>query len=100
MVAAEWLLTDVECAGTPEAAALMNRWGDEHSWVSGPELLRTAVAGVQVIDGLLSAHESREDHPWVRIRAVDSTWWDIESSDSELLGQFRESFAGVQDLPR
>jgi hypothetical protein len=51
------------------------------SWLDTQELL-SATRDVQLIDGHVSGFRS-EDHetPYLTIRAVDSTWWDVESPD-------------------
>ena len=88
-----WLLKNLEVAPSPSADRLHDA-SDRGLWVPGAELLELAAGYTQVIDGELIAHDSPEDVPWVVLRAVDGTEWDVHSEDESLLSQIA---AGVPD---
>src|SRR5713101_4087759 len=50
------------------------------SRIMGPELLSSLPNLLQVIDGEFRAFEAGRE-PWVIVRAVDSSWWEVESED-------------------
>jgi hypothetical protein len=61
--------------------------------LSTPELLDQLRPGAQIIDGELRGYESADSiTPAVTLRAVDSTWWDVESEDDGLIAAVRDAF--------
>lgn len=66
--------------------------------MAGEGLLAAARAGVQLVDGGLAASLG-DDVPWVIVRAVDSTEWDIESDDTALLERLTGAILTAQPLP-
>jgi hypothetical protein len=64
--------------------------------VLGAELLSILPNLLQVIDGEFRAFEA-EGEPWVTLRAVDSSWWDVVSEDSAALSAIRDQFHNVTE---
>lgn len=63
------------------------------------ELLHLVTPDVQVIDGELRCLRDAGDHePWISIRAVDSTSWDVESSNEEILEIIRNAFPAAEQI--
>jgi hypothetical protein len=60
----------------------------------GAELLSGISNLLQVIDGEFRAFEAGRE-PWVTVRAVDSSWWEVESEDDTVLSAIRERFPNV-----
>jgi hypothetical protein len=60
--------------------------------------LNLARTGVQVIDGVLHARENGELDPWVELRAVDGSWWDVIAADEHLQATFEERFPDAAPL--
>ena len=54
---------------------------------------------VQIIDGVLEGRRPGDEAPYVLVRAVDSSWWDIESEDPVLLDAARAKFPDAFDQP-
>jgi len=54
---------------------------------------------VQIIDGVLEGRRFGDEAPYVIVRAVDSSWWDVESEHSELVDAARAKFPDAFDQP-
>jgi hypothetical protein len=55
---------------------------------------------VQLIDGVFLGYaHSAQTSPTIVLRAVDSTSWDIESDDEEVLALVRRAWPDVIDIP-
>lgn len=92
----EWLVEDVDCTG-PRADELVRAAADRQR-ILGEGLAAIAEGVVQVIDGTFRAFSSDDGRLWVVLRAVDSTSWDVSSSDDGVLQLIRESFSCVREL--
>lgn len=66
--------------------------------VPGTELLSSLPNLLQVIDGEFRAFEA-EGEPWVILRAVDSSWWEVVSEDSAALSAIHGLFRNVTEQP-
>lgn len=92
-----WRLTDVEALGEAEACEL-HRLSDEGRSVDGTTLARLASGVSQVIDGELRAFRRGSETPWLIVRAVDSSAYDVLTDDEALLARLREKFAHVGNI--
>jgi hypothetical protein len=97
-IQSRWRASDVWATGreTGEAAKELERLADGQTLIAGEHLSRIAHDLVQVIDGEFSAYES-SDSPWVVIRAVDSSFYEVFSTESAVLDRVRASFQKVSD---
>jgi hypothetical protein len=50
----------------------------------------------QIIWGEFTAFEGRKDAPWVIVRAIDSSWCEIETDDEDVLDLVRRTFSDVR----
>ena len=66
--------------------------------ILGTELLLSLPNLLQVIDGEFRAFEAGNE-PWVIVRAVDSSWWEVESEDAVALSGIRNGFLNVDEQP-
>lgn len=67
--------------------------------LSTPELLDRLRPGAQIIDGELRGYDSTDSAtPAVTLRAVDSTWWDVESEDKGLIAAVRGAFPDASPI--
>ncbi|GMV79069.1 MAG: hypothetical protein AMXMBFR7_02530 [Planctomycetota bacterium] len=82
---------------TGEAAVELERLADGQTFITGEHLSRIAHDLTQVIDGEFSAFERSSDSPWIIVRAVDSSFYEVFSTDPAVLGRVRESFQKVSD---
>lgn len=67
--------------------------------LSGQDLLRATGRILQVIDGEFAAFDQEEHTPWVIVRAVDSTWWEVESPDVSVVATVGGCFHSVEYGP-
>lgn len=67
--------------------------------VSGADLLDSLPRLIQVIDGEFEGFELDGEPPWVVVRAVDSSWWEVHAERPEVLAAVRAWFHSVEDLP-
>ena len=72
--------------------------GEDGARVLGTELLSGLPNLLQVINGEFRAFEADEE-PWVILRAIDSSWWEVVSEDSAALSAIRDQFRNVDEQP-
>jgi hypothetical protein len=53
----------------------------------------------QVIWGEFAAYDDGEGTPWVILRAIDSSWCEVETDDVSILDRVRKTFADVRMDP-
>ena len=92
----EWAVQLNEVAPEPGSAALESLKPDHLLTVD--ELLSIASPNVQIIDGLIEGR-NRDGRTVIRIRAVDSTWWDIEADDSSMIKELSDRFPDALPVP-
>jgi hypothetical protein len=97
-IQSRWRASEVWATGreTGEAAAELERLADGQTFIPGEHLSRIAHDLVQVIDGEFTAFES-SDSPWIIIRAVDSSFYEVFSTEPAVLDRVRASFQKVSD---
>ena len=66
--------------------------------ISNDELAVLATQLVQVIDGEFSVTRAGETKPWLIVRAVDSSWWEIFSSNDSVFDAIRQRFTDLRDV--
>ena len=66
--------------------------------LSGPEILALASETLQVVDGVFAAFRPGERQPWIKLEAVDSTYWEAVASAAEDLSPLRLRFSEVETL--
>lgn len=96
----DWSILGVEAVG--QGAEELHRLDDARARVSGPELL-TLARIVQVVDGEFTGYNSGLDahlgRPWVIIRALDSSGYDVASPDSSVIDRVKAHFSSVVEIP-
>jgi hypothetical protein len=92
----KWKVEIAELAPGARTAAL-EKLGVQQR-VGTLELLHHITPSVQIIDGEFSAYEPGGRLKLI-VRAVDSTWWDIETSDPKILKVVQEQFPDAVPLP-
>jgi hypothetical protein len=88
-----WRISDVEATGSSSDA--LHAASDDGIELDGARLLALADGLHQVIDGDFRAFAEGAEEPWVIVRAVDSTSWDVASTSDEALDAVRMRYAGV-----
>lgn len=66
--------------------------------LSGSELRALASETLQVVDGVFEAFRPGERHPWIRLEAVDSTYWEVFAANAADLAPLRLRFSEVEDI--
>jgi len=99
-LAAEWTVADPACQeffATGEGGAALEKLAAETAMVSGKDLLALANETQQVIWGdFMGAFQNRPGQIWTIIRAVDSSFYEITTSDSEVLDKVKGHFIDVR----
>ena len=98
-VQSRWRASDVWATGqeTGEAAQELEALSDGQTFIAGEHLSRLAHRLVQVIDGEFSGFERSSDSPWIIIRAVDSSFYEVFSTEPAVLDTILSSFQKVSD---
>lgn len=94
---AEWELSEVECVGV--AADTVYQLAESKARVPGRTLLRLASDVTQVIEGVFAGYLTSQAQPWIIIRAVDSSAYDVQTEDQDILRRIKQQYKRVRDLP-
>lgn len=90
----EWSCTIDETAPEPRGPELESLTPDIR--LPTLDLLALVAPDVQVIDGQFNGYRYGTNDPTVRIRAVDSTAWDIETRNLDVLQQLVAAYQGAR----
>lgn len=66
--------------------------------LSGSELRALASETLQVVDGVFEAFRPGERRPWIRLEAVDSTYWEVFAANPADLAPLRLRFSEVEEI--
>ena len=66
--------------------------------IPGAQLRRLADTIVQVIDGDFTGTEPEAEGPWIIVKAVDSSWWEVWTDDAGAFASLRQRFRAVADI--
>lgn len=93
-----WKVECVECLGN--ASEDLHALSDSGEYIPGERLLELALEIYQVIDGEFYGYKKTTlSKPWIVIRAVDSSAFDVECEDTKVLDQYKKHFRNVIDIP-
>lgn len=92
-----WTLRLIEIAPHPRSHAL--EAVRPESSIGTLELIHLVTPDVQIIEGEVFGSVDGLS-PRVVIRAVDSTSWDIETDDEEILSEMRRAYSDAVELDR
>lgn len=92
-----WQVSGADAVG-PSAEALHDA-SDAGVLLSHPRLCEIAADLTQTIDGEFRAYRPGESDPWLVIRAVDSSGFDVISDDLALIETLRRRFQRVREYP-
>lgn len=96
-IACNWLVEGVEAIG-PEAENLQEI-SDTFATLAGDALINLANGVGQIVDGKFSAFDKDAEAPWIVVSAVDSSAYDITSTDLNQLHELRHRFPTAQFIP-
>ena len=94
-VTSEWILRDLNYVSRDDREIPVFQVEDG-SRISGEELRSSLPNLLQVIDGEFIGVEVSSP-PWIVVRAVDSSWWEVLSEDAEILKAVRSRFKNVNE---
>lgn len=92
----EWLVTAVDCFGDSYAEFIATAEGARV--ISGARLLDLASRISQIIDGEFVARSTAQEPPWLVIKAIDSSWWEVWTDDERVRASIRRRFNAVSDI--
>jgi hypothetical protein len=93
-----WDCHNVEAVGS--TAAELHRLCDSRIEFNSAILRSLASGADQIIDGEFRAFKPDESRPWLIIRAVDSSAYDVETENPSLLHMLRSRFQRVSEIPQ
>ena len=88
-----WTLSGIEAVG--KSAMKLHELADKEGRIAGSELAALSEGIEQTIDGLFEAYQGEQQIPWLRIRAVDGSAFDVESEEEAVLSAIRKRFNDV-----
>ena len=94
-------IKELECAGDPLSARFLEETCEKGTILAEALLLDLAEQGFggRVIDGELSGYRHDRPDPWIVLRTVDSTWWDVEGEESDVLETLQCHYPDATPLP-
>ncbi|MGK7901596.1 MAG: hypothetical protein AB4352_09315, partial [Hormoscilla sp.] len=93
----EWEISDLECFGSNSER--LYQIANTQTRVSGEILLEIATNIAQITEGTFTCYPDKGSEPSIIFRAVDSSAYDVESSDEAILTKLRQRYQNVEDLP-
>lgn len=93
----QWQITNLECVGT--TAKKLYQIADNRQLISSELLLELVAEITQIIDGKFEGYLLNQNQPWLIITAVDSSAYDVETVDENILNQIRQQFEQISELP-
>lgn len=93
----EWEISDIECFGNNRER--LYQIANTQTRVSGEILLQIATNITQITEGTFTCYPDKGSQPSIIVRAVDSSAYDVESSDEAILTKLRQRYQNVEDLP-
>jgi hypothetical protein len=94
----DWRAEDLNCFG--ESDAELEALSEASAPIPGARLLDVAKRLTQVIDGAFLGTEPGASEPWVVVKAVDSSWWEVWTDDVAAVATLRGRFRAVSEVRR
>lgn len=93
-----WRISGVEALGGA-AADELQRLSDVQSKIDGQSLIKLAADVDQVVEGEFQGFRDGDARPWIIIRAIDSSAYDVLTDDDRIVEQIRDRFRTVSEIP-
>lgn len=93
-----WECSVDECIAEDGARPELEDAYNAPAGVPGPEFVRLASETLQVIDGVFAAFHPGERQPWLRLEAIDSTYWEAFAAKADDLAELRNRFSEVETI--
>ncbi len=93
-----WACRVIECIsrGSDREDAQLHNAYNSGGALPGAKLLALADQTRQVVDGAFVATHPQRGSAWLRLEAIDSSYWEVEAASLEHLEPFRERFSDVR----
>jgi hypothetical protein len=91
----KWLIRSADASGA--SAGQLHRAADDKTMLSGSALANIAGHLDQLLEGELFAFGPDDARPWLVIRSVDSSSWDVATDDEAILRQIRSRYSSVYE---
>jgi len=65
--------------------------------IKGRDLIQLAASTRQAIDGIFEGFEPGSNVPWVKLEAIDSSYWEVTATES-VLNRFRDHFRNFESM--
>lgn len=96
-IESEWICSYVDYSGNIDnSLERLLDWGESDP-ISGELLFKLASEIIQTIDGNFIGYKQNEQTPWIVIKAIDSSLWEVFSTSFEVLKNIEASFNDVSD---
>ncbi len=92
----QWKLDQVECVG--QLAGDIHKISDDGRLIDTETLVKLARGIDQTIDGEFYGYIEDSSEPKLCIRAVDSSAFDIEADNENIISLLRDNFSRVDDI--
>jgi len=93
-----WKCSVGECISKDDARPDLEDAYNSPVRLSGPEILALASETLQVVDGVFEAFRPGERRPWIKLEAVDSTYWEVFAAKAADLSSLRLRFSEVESI--
>jgi len=98
VLSSRWHCVVEQYVPTDGARASLADEYESPSGVVGSALVGLAAETRQIIDGRFETFRPGEKEPWLRLKAIDSTFWEVSAPNASDLTKFRHRFRDVEDL--
>jgi hypothetical protein len=96
--ASRWSCSVGECIARDDARFDLERAYGAPAGVSGTELFALASETLQIVDGVFEAFRAGERQPWLKLEAIDSTYWEVFAAKADDLALLRDRFSEVESI--
>ncbi len=73
-------------------------YSDTEEHIDTSKLIECVKNERQVIDGRFEAFEDNNKDPWLTVEAFDSSYWEVHSSNEDLLNKIESAFIKVEKI--
>jgi hypothetical protein len=93
-----WTCSVGECIPKDGARPGLEAAYGSGSRLPGAQLVALASETLQVVDGVFEAFRHGERKPWLKLEAIDSTYWEAFAAEAADLAGLRRRFSEVEDI--
>ena len=93
-----WACSVGECIAQDGARADLEDAYGSPVRLTGPEIRALASETLQVVDGVFEAFRPGERQPWIRLEAIDATYWEVFAPEPADLAALRARFREVEPI--